>query len=93
MLADKEELSFSYCSLETEFEYILKEPTAVGRTKHMDLRLKKIREWENDGYLKFEYIETENNLADLFTKPLSKKRFEELKKRIMEPDSCCHSRW
>ena len=52
----------------------------------MDLRLKKIREWENDGYLKFEYIETENNLADLFTKPLSKKRFEELKKRIMEPE-------
>ena len=45
------------------------------RTKHIDIRYHYIREAVEDGRIQVEYIPTDQNPADIFTKPLSKTKF------------------
>jgi hypothetical protein len=53
-----------------------------SRTKHIDLRYHFIREAVEDGKIKVEYIPTAENVADIFTKPLSKPKFQEFVKML-----------
>lgn len=46
------------------------------RTKHIDVRHHFIREKYEDGVFQLQYKETKDQLADIFTKPLPKERFE-----------------
>ncbi len=61
---------------------ITKNPIHHSRTKHIDLRYHFIRDQVNQKVITLEYVPTENQLADLFTKPLSTERFNMLVREI-----------
>lgn len=45
------------------------------RTRHIDVRYYRARHMQEQGKVKFEYIPTEDNIADILTKPLLFKLF------------------
>ena len=49
------------------------------RTKHIDIRHHYVREKIEEKKIVLEYMKTEDMIADLHTKPLSKSRFEKLR--------------
>ena len=49
-----------------------------ARTKHIDLRYHFIREAVEDGKICVKYIPTDDNVSDIFTKPLPRPRFQRL---------------
>ena len=53
-----------------------------GGTKHIDIRYHFIREAIAARNVVVEYVATEDNIADVFTKPLQWKRFKLLMKRM-----------
>ena len=53
------------------------------RSKHIDQRYHYIRELVLDNKIKLEYIPTEHNVADMFTKPLTSDRFTLLRDKFM----------
>jgi len=53
------------------------------RSKHIDQRYHYIRELVADSKVKLEYIPTDMNIADLFTKPISSERFMNLRDKFM----------
>ena len=53
-----------------------------SRTKHIEIQHHFIRELVEDGTLTLEFIHTDDQKADLFTKPLNSKRFEFLCQNI-----------
>lgn len=57
---------------------LAKNPTAHGRTKHIDVVHHSLQDDVDKGRLKIEYLNTELMPADLLTKPLSGKRTPKL---------------
>ena len=57
-------------------------PMSHGRSKHIERRYHFLRDQVNKGKLDLEYCKTEVQLADIFTKPLGRARFDELKRSI-----------
>ena len=53
------------------------------RTKHIDIRHYYIRDLVNDGSVKLQWISTDNQLADIFTKALGPSIFIKLRDRLM----------
>ena len=53
-----------------------------GRSKHIERRYHFLRDQVNKGKVKIKHCKTEVQLADIFTKPLKKVRFGELKRSI-----------
>ena len=53
-----------------------------SRTKHIEVRHHFIREQVANRAISLEYINIENQLADIFTKPLSEDRFYELSRSL-----------
>ena len=61
---------------------LVKNPEFHQRTKHIDIKYHFIREKHQDKEIEIVYTSTENQLADLFTKPLPTPRFNQLRKQI-----------
>nr|GEZ47329.1 retrovirus-related Pol polyprotein from transposon TNT 1-94 [Tanacetum cinerariifolium] len=57
-------------------------PVQHSRTKHIDVRYHFIKEKVKKGIVEFLFVETEYQLADLFTKALSEDRFKYLVRRL-----------
>nr|GEV51248.1 retrovirus-related Pol polyprotein from transposon TNT 1-94 [Tanacetum cinerariifolium] len=57
-------------------------PVQHSRTKHIDVRYHFIKEKVENGIIELFFVETEYQLADLFTKALSKDRFKYLFRRV-----------
>ena len=57
-------------------------PVFHGKTKHFSIKLFFVRDVQKDGAVRLKYCRTEDQLADIFTKPLGKGRFEELRGRL-----------
>jgi hypothetical protein len=56
---------------------------ALGRkTKHIEIRLEHVRDLLAKRIVQIEYIPSGENLADLFTKPLDRVKFEHLRKNM-----------
>ena len=53
-----------------------KNPIQHSRTKHIEIRHHFIRDHVENEDITLEYVPTENQLADIFTKPLNSERFE-----------------
>ena len=53
-----------------------------GRTKHIQIKINLIRENIRTGKIKMECVASEDQLADIFTKPLRSPAFQEMRKRI-----------
>jgi hypothetical protein len=57
------------------------------RTKHIDIRHHFLRDHQQKGYIEVFYVSTENQLADIFTKPLDEKTFCRLRSELNVLDS------
>ena len=70
--------------------FIVQNPFQHGKTKHIDLRHHFLRDCAERGLVHLERIDTELNLADLFTKPLDSGRFNFLTETLgilnLEPE-------
>jgi hypothetical protein len=58
-----------------------------SRTKHIDIRHHFLRDHQQKGDIDVYHISTENQLADIFTKPLDEKRFCRLRSELNVLDS------
>lgn len=52
-----------------------------NRTKHIDVKYHFTRDLVSTGEIKLHYVETENNIADLFTKPLGPTKIQQLREQ------------
>ena len=55
---------------------LTKNPVHHSRSKHIEIRHHFIRDHVNNGDINVEFVPTENQFADIFTKPLEKIKFE-----------------
>jgi hypothetical protein len=79
------EINFKNVPLLYENESAMKltnNPVQHQRTKHIDVRHHFIRDHQQKGDIAIESVGTEEQLADLFTKPLDEKRFHKLKNEL-----------
>ena len=58
---------------------ISQNPIFHGKTKHFDIKLFFVKEVQKKGNVSLVYCKSEDQLADLFTKPLPTTRFEHLR--------------
>jgi hypothetical protein len=63
-------------------------PVEHIRTKHIDIRHHFLRDHQQKGDIEVFYNSTENQLADIFTKPLDEKTFCRLCSELNVLDSC-----
>ena len=54
---------------------LVKNPVKHNRSKHIDIRSHFIREHFQNNHINLDYVKSELNLADPFTKPLSKAKW------------------
>ena len=66
---------------------LTKNPIQHSRTKHIEIRHHFIRDHVQNGDILIEFVCTDDNLADLFTKPLNAERFWKLVRGMLDP-SC-----
>nr|GEV07794.1 retrotransposon protein, putative, unclassified [Tanacetum cinerariifolium] len=71
-----------HCDFKSAID-ILCNPVQHSKTKHIDIQYHFIKEHVQKGILELYIVETEYQLADLFTKALPKERFEYLVHRIV----------
>jgi hypothetical protein len=62
-------------------------PIEHSRTKHIDIRHHFLRDYQQKGDIEVFYVSTENQLADIFTKPLDEKTFCRLRSELNVLDS------
>ena len=61
---------------------IMKNPVLYDRTKHFKIKFHAIRQLQQEGEVEIEFCSTKDQLADIFTKSLSRKRFEQLRELL-----------
>ena len=69
-----------YCDNQSTIE-IIKNPVQHQRCKHIEVKYFYIREQVEKKEIDITYVKSEDQLADTFTKPLSKSRFEDFRNR------------
>jgi len=60
-----------------------KNPITSSRSRHLDVRWFRIREFVKQDYIRVSHIYTRQNLADFFTKPLPVPAFKLLRQYLM----------
>ncbi|PKA47383.1 Retrovirus-related Pol polyprotein from transposon TNT 1-94 [Apostasia shenzhenica] len=83
-----DEKTVIYCD-NTSAMAIAKNPVFHDRTKHIQIKFHFIRDAVKEGLVEFKFCSTENQLADILTKPLTKNKFINQKKEIgIQPKYC-----
>jgi hypothetical protein len=62
-------------------------PVEHRRTKHIDIQHHFLRDHKQKGYIEVFHINAENQLVDIFTKPLDEKTFCRLRSELNVLDS------
>ena len=70
-----------YCD-NTSAICISKDPVHHSKVKHIHIRHHFLKDNVDQGYIKLEFCETEKQIADILTKPLSRERFEKLRMEL-----------
>ena len=70
-----------YCD-STSAIAIAKNPVQHRKTKHIKIKYHFVREAENKRKISLVHCSTEDQLADIFTKPLPKAKFESLRNKL-----------
>jgi hypothetical protein len=58
-----------------------------ARTKHIDYRYHFVRERVHKGDIRVDYIKTDKQVADIFTKALNWPKFQEFRSQLLQPKS------
>ena len=61
---------------------LTKNPMQHSKTKHIEIRYHFICDHVQKGDCEIKFVKTENQLADLFTKPLARDRFNKLRTEL-----------
>jgi hypothetical protein len=61
---------------------LVKNPVLNDRSRHIDTRFHLIRDYEANGQICVKFVSTEDQLGDLFTKSLSRIKFQDLSERV-----------
>ena len=61
---------------------ISKNPVMQSKTKHIPIKFHFLREQVTKKNIKLEYVDTKEQIADIFTKPLLRETFEYLKQKL-----------
>ena len=61
---------------------LAKHPVAHGRSKHIETKFHFLRDHVNNGKLEVKHCKTDEQIADLLTKPLKQSNFDYLKKKL-----------
>lgn len=61
---------------------LAKNPVFHGRSKHIDVRFHFLRNLTKDEALNMEFCKTNDQLADIMTKPLKLGQFEKIRKQL-----------
>ena len=59
-----------------------KNPVMHSRTKHIPIKYHFLREQVSQKVVKLEYVDTKEQVADIFTKPLPKEAFEHIRQNM-----------
>lgn len=59
-----------------------KNPVMHGKSKHIDVRFHFLRDLVNEGTVQLKFCGTQDQIADVFTKPLKLETFQELRKKL-----------
>jgi hypothetical protein len=62
-------------------------PVEHSHTKHKDIRYHFLRDHQQKGDIEIAYVNTHNQIADIFTKPLDDKTFSKLRNELNILDS------
>ena len=62
---------------------LIRNPVSHQRTKHIDIKYHFVRNLVVEGKIEIEYVPSEDNLADVFTKPVSLAVFTNLVKDLV----------
>jgi uncharacterized beta-barrel protein YwiB (DUF1934 family) len=62
-------------------------PVEHSRTNQIDIRYHFLRDHQQKGDIEIAYVNTQNQLADIFTKPLDEKTFSKLRNELNIHDS------
>jgi hypothetical protein len=62
-------------------------PVEHSRTKHIDILYHFLRDYQQKGDIEIAYVNTHNQLAEIFTKPLDEKTFSKLRNELNILDS------
>jgi hypothetical protein len=65
---------------------LIKNPVLHGQSKHIEVKYHLVWESGENGWIKVEFIRSEEQLGDILTKPLDRVKFLEL--RIDQPNRC-----
>ena len=65
---------------------LAKDRRSCHKSKHIDRRYLKVREWVEDGLISVDKVRTDENPADIFTKFVSLAKFVKFCKMIMGGD-------
>ena len=75
-----------WCDNESAIKISLN-PVQHFKTKHIGIRYHFIQDHIRQGEIELNYVNTHDNLADIFTKPLDEARFRELRHELNIIDS------
>lgn len=81
ILADLEYLQEKATVLNSDSQNTIRlalSPEFHSRTKHVNIKYHMIREQIKNGVLQINYISLNDNVADIFTKPLAPEKFKKL---------------
>lgn len=65
---------FLFCDNQSSIR-LIKNPEFHKRTKHIDVKYHFIREKFSNGFFDLQYVSTDDQVADILTKPLAKDKF------------------
>ena len=61
---------------------ISKNPVQHSRTKHIEIRHHFLRDHAQKNDITLEFVSTKDQLADIFTKPLSEEQFVDIRRQL-----------